>query len=300
MLRQIYTGIIIALVRPYTVRELPGWGMLYRLLVGDYQRNWLWREQPERWITGKVHGYQMSVRIDSWSNRSAFFLARYYDLPTQLVLKRFLRTGDTMVDIGANEGHITLVAASIVGPSGCVVAFEPNPVPRNVLERTLDRNRITHVELHAAGVGDAEGVLKLFVPNINTGEGTFVFDNQLDGSIVECAVVVGDDILATKTPTLVKIDVEGFELHALNGLKKMIDLFRPIFVIEIVGRHLARDGIGPIDIEEYFERLSYVPRRILLAGRGPAQSLVFEPVGESWTDGDYVWLPDERVDEFVD
>lgn len=54
LIRRLATGAIIATVRPYTRRELPGWGWLYRAFVGTYPRDWLWRGQKRRWVRGKL------------------------------------------------------------------------------------------------------------------------------------------------------------------------------------------------------------------------------------------------------
>ena len=55
-MQRLRTSALIAMVRPYTRRELPGWGYLYRHLIGDYRRDAFWQGQPERWIRGKLHG----------------------------------------------------------------------------------------------------------------------------------------------------------------------------------------------------------------------------------------------------
>jgi hypothetical protein len=68
------------------------------------------------WMRGKLHGYEMSLDLGNWSNRQTYFLGRFYDLPTQLVLLSCLRPDDIFVDIGANEGMISLLASRLVGP----------------------------------------------------------------------------------------------------------------------------------------------------------------------------------------
>lgn len=118
MLASLYRSAVIGLVRPYTRRELPGWGYLYRNLVGSFEKDLIWRGERERWVRGKLHGYEILVRIEGWSNRHTFFLERFYDLPTQLLLQRALRESDTVVDVGANEGMMTLLGSRLVGSKG--------------------------------------------------------------------------------------------------------------------------------------------------------------------------------------
>lgn len=291
MFGALYRKAVIALARPYIRRELPGWGVLYRKLVGTYERDWLWQGEPERWVRGKLHGYEMSVRIGGWSNRATFFLERFYDLPTQLLLKQELQEGDLFVDVGANEGMITLLGSSLVGDAGKVVSFEPNPVPREILQRSLQRNGITNVELHAAGLGDEDGELQLFVPHVNTGEGSFTApESASEGQFSVCPVRIGDSVLQGRRPKLIKIDVEGFEAHVLRGMRETLERARPIIVMEMIARHLARDGQEPYGLCRWLEQLGYRGRQLGLLGRARLQIL---PMPQEWQDGDYVFMPRE-------
>src|SRR6202165_822638 len=170
-MRRFYQNTLIFLLRPYISRELPGWGYLYRAFIGDYTADARWRGRPPRWIRGKLHQYEMFVDLSQWTNRSTFFLKRLYDLPTQLLLKKLLHEGDLFVDVGANEGMISILAARLVGPTGKVISFEPNPKPRSIFQATIDRNQIKNIDLIPVGLGYQDGTLSLSVPKINTGEG---------------------------------------------------------------------------------------------------------------------------------
>jgi FkbM family methyltransferase len=300
MLGPFYRHAVIALARPYIRRELPGWGVLYRNLIGSFERDWLWQGAKERWVRGKLHGYEMSVRIGGWSNRATFFLERFYDLPTQLLLQQELKAGDTFVDVGANEGMITLLGSRLVGDAGKVIAFEPNPVPREILERSLRRNSIANVELHAAGLGDVEGELQLFVPRRNSGEGSFTAPEDASaGYYSSCPVWIGDAVIGERLPRLIKIDVEGFEAHVLRGLSGTLERARPIIVMEMIARHLARDGQTPEQICRWLGALGYRGQKLGLVGR---ENLQLSPMPPEWQDGDYVFIhggqshrPDDRA-----
>lgn len=283
-----YRNAVIAFARPYIKRELPGWGHIYRNLVGSFEKDHIWRGERERWVRGKLHGYEMSVRIDGWSNRQTFFLERFYDLPTQLLLMRALRPGDTFVDAGANEGMMTLLGSRLVGDRGQVISFEPNPKPGGILKRNLRRNAIANVELHDCGLGEEPGEMPLFVPDINTGEGSFTApESDTAGEYVTCPIRVGDEVIGSRDPRLIKIDVEGFEGHVLKGLRGTLERAKPVLCMEMVGRHLARDGQTPAGLCEWLGALGYEGRKLGLANR---RELAMEAMPSEWADGDYVFV----------
>lgn len=292
MLLPLYRSAVIGLARPYIKRELPGWGYLYRSVVGSFEKDWIWRGERERWVRGKLHGYEMSVRIDGWSNRHTFFLERFYDLPTQLLLIKVLRNGDTFVDVGANEGMMTLLGSKLVGDTGKVISFEPNPTPGEIMKRNLRRNAITNVELHECGLGEVPGEMPLFVPDVNTGEGSFAAPaRNVPGETVTCPVRVGDEVLGDLSPRLIKIDVEGFEAHVLEGLTSTLRHAKPIICMEMIGSLLARDGQTSNGLCELLRNLGYEGRRLSLANR---HELALEPMPSEWRDGDYVFVHQDQ------
>src|SRR5213083_889189 len=110
---------------PYVRRELPGWGpLMSRLGVYDDAR---WTDAPVRKLRGKLDQCEHFLDLRDWSDRQFYFLGRYYELAMLLLFKTLLAAGDSFVDVGANVGMFTLMAARRVGTDGRVEAFEPNP-----------------------------------------------------------------------------------------------------------------------------------------------------------------------------
>ena len=288
-----------AVVRPYTWHELPGWGRAMQL-VNSGCEDPRWQRSGAVVIRGKLHGLLLNLDLRTWSNRLTWFLGRYYDLGTQLLVGALLERGDTFVDIGANEGMISLIGSLTVGPEGRVVAFEPNPVPRAIFERNLAANGIVNVEIIAAGASDTPGSLDLHVHGINTGGGSFAAaadaaDDALE--TVRCPVVVPDAVLELLDPRVIKIDVEGFEPHVLAGLARTIARARPTIAMEMIAKHLAKAGFKPEDICESMAKAGYRGFRTRLFGHSARQRLELEPLGTGdWQDGDVAWIPDTRVE----
>ena len=227
---------------PYTRRELPGWGAMLNAfgVVGDSPR---WADAPVCSVRGKLHGYTMNLRLSDWCERHTYFLGRYYELGTQCAIQHMVRPGDCFLDIGANIGMITLLASHCVGPEGAVHAVEPNPANVERIRAALDDN----VTIHPVGLSDQPGRLQLnLLPGIHTGTGTFTHIPESEAKVtpIDVDVLRGDDLPLDvgDAPLFIKMDVEGYECHAIDGLANTIEAHRPAMVTECVKWHLERAG----------------------------------------------------------
>lgn len=149
--------LIIGLARPYILRELPGWGYLYRWAVGDErQREWFWAKAPSLTVRGKLHGFEMKLDLSHWSDRSTYFLGRWIDLHNQLFMLDLLEPGNTVVDVSAYRGSFALVASRLVGQRGKVVCFDADPHNTAHVERDIAANGIANIVVERAGLTDAQ------------------------------------------------------------------------------------------------------------------------------------------------
>ena len=232
---------------PYARLELPGWGKVLDLagVLGDDAG---WRAAPTVTVRGKLHGYFMTLDLSNWSERRTYFLGRFYELATQLFVKEFVRSGDSFIDVGGNIGMITLLAARCVGTGGRVHAFEPNPVAFGRLKAVMLHNAIDHVTAHGVALGDEPGELVLNVLLGHTGMGTLGKVDAADTDKISdrytVKVVRGDDVLPPdlSAPAMIKLDVEGYECHALRGLRATIERLKPAVVAEALPDNLRRAG----------------------------------------------------------
>lgn len=248
------------LALPYARYELPGWGRLLKALgampaVGSTA----WDGAPTRTVRGKVHGYLMRLDLSNWSERLTFFLGRYYELPVQLLLRAVLRPGDRFVDIGANIGMITLMAARCVGEAGRVDCFEPNPTCVAALRHHLALNAIEHVHVHPVALADAAGRMRLNLTSRHTGTATLAAVADVVESF-EVEVGIGDELLAgSASIRAIKIDVEGFELHVLRGLERVLKQQRPMLITEFIEAQFQRAGTSGQAIEVLLRSHGYCP-----------------------------------------
>lgn len=279
--------------RPYIWHELPAWRRIFNLIVGGYASNASWADAGRVWMRGKLHPYLMHLDLAKWPDRNAFFLGRYYELETQTALLLLLRPGETMVDIGANEGMLSLVAAHAVGASGRVIAFEPNPAPRAALEAAIARNAIGHLDLRPLGLADEAGSFTLSIPLVNDGEGSFGRPDYAgeDVRTIVCEVRIGDEELAGTSPALIKIDVEGFETRVVRGLRATIDRARPILITEVVDHHLANAGSSAAELRDLLSALGYRALALSTRRRGLRHRLRLAPVAPGrGHNGDVLWI----------
>jgi len=154
---------------------------------------------------------------------TSYFWERH-ELYTTELFKAAVNRGDVVVDLGASIGYYTLIAAKLVGPSGRVYAFEPNPDIYCLLQKSVDSNKYNHVFPVQKAVGDRNGSIRFF-KSFFSGESSIYHhvhfkDRKIEQSEVQCVTL--DSYLEEKSIDVVKMDVEGAEMAALNGMQKII------------------------------------------------------------------------------
>lgn len=296
--------LLIVMVRPLVYREIPGWGALYNILIGDYRRNSFWQGARRRIDKGKLNGCLMDLDLSQWADRIMFFLGRWYDLATQKLVQHVLKEGDQVVDVGANVGCFAFAARSAVGSKGYIHAFEPNPETRKKLARNIELNGFSNIQVHPCALGATEGRFTLYVPRINSGEASLACFTEgeyqrADYDEVSVEVKVGDEILGNVKPRLVKIDVEGAEVGVLMGLSKLIETHRPLIIAEYVPQHIQRFGKSFADIKVIAAKSGYEIFRMSLAKSSSGYDVALAPVGDGPIDGAFDVLLGHQDDPYI-
>jgi FkbM family methyltransferase len=138
----------------------------------------------------------------------------------------FLRPGDLFVDVGANVGSYTLLAAST--GANCI-SFEPLPETYRKLVRNIGMNGLmSRVDAVNAGVGSAPGELR-FTADLDT-ENHVVFGG-CEGRVQKVPVTTLDEKVGDRNVSLVKIDVEGFEAEVIRGAQHLLSTHPPAALI---------------------------------------------------------------------
>ncbi|MEA2234438.1 MAG: hypothetical protein QOD83_4254 [Solirubrobacteraceae bacterium] len=157
--------------------------------------------------------------------------------PVQEALRRLLAPGHIFYDVGANIGFFTILGARLVGPGGRVVAFEPVPSCARAVAHNIALNGFWHAQIREEAVGAAGGRARLLV----VGEASW---SHLESTgrhadvrqEIEVTVVSIDELVAAGTippPDVLKIDIEGAELQAIEGMRGVLERHRPAIVCEL-------------------------------------------------------------------
>jgi FkbM family methyltransferase len=170
----------------------------------------------------EVFGYQMKLDLGDYIQRSIYLGT--FEPRESAQVRQYLKPGMTFVDVGANVGYYTLLAASLVGNCGRVLAFEPSPYAFERLVDAITRNNLSQVCAIQSGLSDGSGERRLFLPSELGNHSPSMVPNG-GGRPINVSVQQLDDWLAehdVDCVDLMKIDVEGFEPNVIKGAAKCI------------------------------------------------------------------------------
>ena len=143
------------------------------------------------------------------------------------LLEKFLleiNTGDVVYDVGAHLGLYTIFLAKKVGPSGRVIAFEPDKDMVSHLEKSIKANDVSNVLVVKKALGEMNGVGNLYEGE-TIGNTSLVKTYEKVINQEEVEIISGDDFALENNlpiPKFAKIDIEGYEFSALKGLAKTL------------------------------------------------------------------------------
>lgn len=239
-------------------------------------------ERGKGWIAGRViasrpirlvSGVRLCLNPRDTVGLSHYLLGRY-ERDEVALARKLIRQGDVVFDIGANIGYWSILLAKMVGESGRVVAFEPDPSNFVILKRNLEMNGLTQVIPLESGLGDVEGVALLYRSKFNAGDSSFspvpdamdvtrAHRRRLDSVCRELDLY----------PSFIKVDVQGHELEVLRGYAgaPREAQSRLKGIVEFDSMSLARNGIRP---EQFWGVLRAEGFRVCRIGKNGAISQI--------------------------
>lgn len=209
-------------------------------------------------------GLKLSSPRKNKSARKAFIQG--YDNPALLKwLEGVLKPGMTVLDVGANVGLYTLFMARRVGSEGRVIAIEADPDTAAILEQNVRASGFSNVTIANVAVGSEPGKVMFQRSAKNRGESHI--SGAGEAGSVEVPVKTLDFVcaeLGLGPIGYVKMDVEGYEVSALQGFRARLDSDQGMIVqTELMPRHLARYGKSPEDLRAALEPLGYAGQDLI-------------------------------------
>ena len=185
-----------------------------------------------------------------------------WDIGEREVMRRVIRQGDTVFDIGANIGFQSVLISALVGPRGSVFAFEPNPALTPALRQTM--KSLGNAELFVLALSNEDGDTRLFVPVYNPMASLANWTKPWHdaGSVrgVPCKLRRVDGLIAAGAlprPDVIKCDVEGAELLVFRGARDLLNSpDAPVVMFEVNQSAAAGFGFAVGDAIEFLASLS--------------------------------------------
>ena len=134
-------------------------------------------------------------------------------------VKKIVKEGDIVIDLGANIGVYTLLLAKLVGDKGKVYAFEPSPESFMLLKKNIKENSYKNIIPVQKAVSNKSGKAKLYLTKNNPGNNHLKNSDPANDKSVEVEVTTLDEYVKDfdKKINFIKMDVEGFEGYIIQG-----------------------------------------------------------------------------------
>jgi FkbM family methyltransferase len=215
-------------------------------------------------LRGRLKGYKFIITENSgWSP----ILGRY-EPECHEVFSYFIKSGQTVFDLGANNGIHSLLFSKLAGNAGKVYAFEPLPDNIQEIRKNCSLNGISNIEIIDAAVGSHNGSVEFYLGGLSK-EGSIVTKASATGKTIEVKLMTLETFITTHAimPDFIKIDIEGAESDALQGLGDIIKTIKAVFFIELhtpeqdrkVGDILSRLNFDLYQLSDHNDNQTGIP-----------------------------------------
>jgi FkbM family methyltransferase len=196
----------------------------------------------------------------------------YGDRVERQLLKKVLFPGAVVADAGANIGIYSQFLSRCVGPTGAVHCFEPSPDNFKRLRTAM--RKLPNVWLSQAAVGEHSGGSKLYISDkLNVDHRTYMADDESRGAVPIEMVALDDYFKPGERVDMIKLDIQGYELHALRGAKRVLRENRNIqLLLEFWPYGLKEAGSNWKELIQMLRDLSIDPMLVRMDGLIPFQA----------------------------
>jgi FkbM family methyltransferase len=213
------------------------------------------RLRGRAWVV-PFHGLRLKCFPDSTSSSAVIYFNGLPDFWEMSFVLAYLRPGDQVLDVGANVGVYTLLAASRVGEQGSVDALEPSAATAARIEQQRDLNRLTNVRVHRFAASDRSGTAAF---GYSAEDATMHLCRQTEarraGTLVQTIRL--DELNPDKRYAFGKMDIEGAEPLALRGAPaRLRQANPPVWLLEMAG-YSRLYGVSSDELVAYLADAGY-------------------------------------------
>ncbi len=217
-----------------------------KLLVSGHGRNLYQTQYGDRFWLNETSCVDKSI-IDTgiWESKSTD------------IVKKLVKKGDVVLDVGANIGYYTVIISKIVGNEGKVIAFEPTKYFGDVLEKNIYENEVKNCIVQKYALSDEDSITEIIIGE-NSATINWISDceNTKRGSeSIETKRL--DDIISDLNLhkiDFIKIDVDGHEPAFFRGAIESIHKFKPTILMEIAHLNYLQAGTTAWDFYDYLKK----------------------------------------------
>lgn len=189
------------------------------------------------------------------------------------VFNRLIGPGMTVIDAGANIGLYTNLFSMLVGSTGRVHSFEPNPTLFPCLQESIQINRRTNVECHQIALSERAETLLFVKDHLNSGNGQVRRDSIKAEHTVPARPL--DELFAPEIADFIKIDVQGWEPAVLSGMRNILSAQKkPLVFFEVSLPHLQLNDFSLSDCLKAFPSHEW---HLHVIGEKPAKTTLLKP-----------------------
>jgi FkbM family methyltransferase len=203
------------------------------------------------------HGFLMDLNLQDWIPQDIFLMGEF-EPSTTAVVKKLLRQGDVVVDVGANIGYFSLLFSQCVGSKGHVYSYEPVPQLASALQKNAELNKFKQISLSKLALSDHDGKAQFYVGPVDNSGLSSLRQPRNSSIVLDVDLARFDEIFShAEDVALIKIDVEGAELAVLRGMEGYLRNKRPNILVEVTNKFLNEMGDSEQSLLAYLKNLGY-------------------------------------------
>jgi len=219
-----------------------------------------------------VNDYKMKIIPQDQGISQELLMFKTHEPLVTKIIKQQVKKGMICFEIGCNLGYYAILESKLVGKNGQIIAFEPSPINYEHFKYNVSLNNISNIQSYNYAIGDLDTTIDFLVSErSNCSRIAVVNSPHSEGKLISVPLMKLDTFTEKHCPEsidLMRMDIEGYEYNAYNGMSKTIKQFKPDLLIET---HLTLMGVKKTtqflnklkndgyEIKYYIPRLAELP-----------------------------------------